>query len=97
LFASDDNLWRRQRRLLSPTFSRQRLRGMITLMTDVITQHMERWRDSVLRGEAIDLLEEMVPININILLKTIFGTSTRHEETQAIRAAFDVLSTQFFP
>ncbi|HYP39992.1 MAG TPA: cytochrome P450 [Chloroflexia bacterium] len=91
LFASDGDLWKRQRRLLSPTFSHQRLRGMVTVMTDVISEHMARWRGTSERGEVVDLLEEMVPININILLKTIFGTSISYTEARAVRAASDVI------
>ncbi|HKP54438.1 MAG TPA: cytochrome P450 [Chloroflexia bacterium] len=91
LFASDGDLWRRQRRLMSPTFSHQRLRGMVTVMTDVISEHMARWRERSERGEVVDMLEEMVPININILLKTIFGTSISYKEARAIRRASDVI------
>jgi cytochrome P450 len=91
LFGSDGDLWKRQRRLLSPTFSHQRLRGMVTVMTGVISEHMARWRGRSERGEVVDLLEEMVPININILLKTIFGTSISYGEARKVRMASDVI------
>jgi cytochrome P450 len=91
LFASDGALWKRQRRLMSPTFSHQRLRGMVTVMTDVISESMARWRGKSERGESVDLLEEMIPININILLKTIFGTGISYKEARAIRKASDVI------
>jgi cytochrome P450 len=66
LFASDGALWQRQRRLLSPTFHRQRLGGLIPIMTDAITQHMTHWQENIEHGKPLDLLEAMVPININI-------------------------------
>lgn len=91
LFVSDGALWQRQRRLMSPAFHRQRLDAVVGAMTDVITSHMTRWQDSVADGKPIDLLEEMVPININILLRAIFGTSISHEEILAMRRASNVI------
>jgi cytochrome P450 len=91
LFTSDGALWQRQRRLMSPSFHRQRLGRMVTTMTDVIANHMSRWSESIEHGKPLDLLEEMVPININILLKTIFGTSISYEAAWVIREASDVI------
>lgn len=91
LFASDGLLWQRQRRLLSPTFHRQRLAGMVGLMTGLIDEHMTRWQENVQHGRPLDLLEEMVPLNINILLKAIFGTSISLEEVRLVRQASDVI------
>ena len=91
LFASEGALWRRQRQLLAPTFSHQRLRGMVPVMTDVIGAHLALWEARVARGAVVDLLDEMGLININILLATIFGTSISAAEARRIRAASDVL------
>lgn len=75
LFINDGESWQRRRRLMSPVFHRHRLDGLVTTMTEVITVQMDRWPARIARGEPVDLFEEMVPININILLKAIFGTS----------------------
>lgn len=76
---------------MSPVFRRQRLDAVVSSMTDVITSHMARWQESVARGKPIDLLEEMVPINVNILLRAIFGTSITYDEILAMRRASKVI------
>ncbi|MGH4018582.1 MAG: cytochrome P450 [Pseudonocardiaceae bacterium] len=91
LFVSDGALWQRQRRLMSPVFHRHRLDALVGSMTDIITGHMARWQDSVARGKSVDLLEEMVPINVNILLRAIFGTSIGHEGILTMRRASNVI------
>ena len=91
LFINDGEPWQRRRRLMSPVFHRQRLDGLVTTMTEVVTVQMDRWPARIARGEPVDLFEEMVPININILLKAIFGTSISDEESLQMRRASDVI------
>src|SRR5262249_33992116 len=88
---SDGELWQHQRRLLAPTFRHHRLAGLVPVMTEVISAHLAGWRARSARGEVVDLLEEMVPININILLRTIFGTSISYAEARRVRQASDVI------
>lgn len=45
LLTSDGDAWRRQRRLVQPAFSRQRLEGYAVAMTDEARRAVEGWRD----------------------------------------------------
>jgi len=91
LFGSDGKTWQRQRRLMSPAFHRQRLTEMVGLMTDVVKTATERWNDRIAQKTPVDLLEEMVPINIDIVLRTLFGTSIDYSYSAKLRAASDVI------
>ncbi|MBV6757019.1 cytochrome P450 [Rhodococcus opacus] len=91
IFGSDGQLWQRQRRLMSPAFHRPRLTAMIGVMTDVVEAATVRWNDRIVRKTPVDMLEEMVPINIEIVLRTLFGTSIDYSEIAKLRAASDVI------
>lgn len=91
LFGSDGQLWQQQRRLMSPAFHRRRLTEMVGVMTEVVEAATVRWNDRIARKAPVDLLEEMVPINIEIVLRTLFGTSIDHCEIGKLRAASDII------
>ena len=91
LFGSDGQLWQQQRRLMSPAFHRRRLTEMVGVMTDVVEAATVRWNDRIARKTPVDLLEEMVRINIEIVLRTLFGTSIDYCEIGRLRAASDII------
>ncbi|NDV08890.1 cytochrome P450 [Rhodococcus sp. IEGM 248] len=84
-------MWQQQRRLMSPAFHRRRLTEMVRVMTEVVEAATVRWNDRIARKAPVDLLEEMVPINIEIVLRTLFGTSIDPCEIGKLRAASDII------
>ncbi|ARZ71729.1 cytochrome P450 [Streptomyces albireticuli] len=59
---------RRQRRLLQPAFSRNRLRGYAPAMTEQINTLTGRWRD----GEVIDVIAQMNTLTSHTTSRTLF-------------------------
>ncbi len=75
LFTSEGELWRRQRRLMSPLFHTSQLTTYASAMNAVTRRTLERLRD----GEAVDLARELTRITMGVVGATLFGTDTSEE------------------
>jgi cytochrome P450 len=73
LLTSEDAFWLRQRRLAQPAFHRQRLVEMADAMVDCTDRVLERWEVIASRGEAIDLVSEMMALTQAIIVRTMFS------------------------
>ena len=60
----------RQRRLIQPSFHRERIAGYGAVMVDYATRMRERWRE----GESFDVAKEMMRVTLAIAGKTLFDT-----------------------
>ena len=74
LLTSEDSFWLRQRRLAQPAFHRQRLIAMTDAMVSCTEQLLERWEPVASRGEAVDLVAEMMALTQSIIVRTMFST-----------------------
>jgi cytochrome P450 len=72
LFTSEGELWRRQRRLMSPLFHATQLAEYGKTMGEVAAHSLARLRD----GESIDLAREMTRITMGVVGATLFGADT---------------------
>jgi cytochrome P450 len=70
LFTSEGELWRRQRRLMSPLFHQTQLSGYAATMNGVARRALERMRD----GQSVDLAREMTRVTMGVVAATLFGT-----------------------
>jgi cytochrome P450 len=74
LLTSEDDFWLRQRRLAQPAFHRQRLAALVAAMTETTRGHVDRWRRFADRGERIDVVDEMMRMTQDIIVRTMFST-----------------------
>ena len=74
LLTSEDSFWLRQRRLAQPAFHRQRVQAMAEAMVDCTRQMLERWDGIASRGDAIDIVAEMMALTQAIIVRTMFST-----------------------
>ncbi len=91
LLTSDGEAWRRQRRLVQPAFSRQRLEGYAAAIADEARRAVEGWRD----GETRDLSRDMMELTLRVVSRTLFGHDVSRDVgdvAEAMRAFQDVLS-----
>jgi cytochrome P450 len=90
LFISEDELWTRQRKLMQPSFHRQRIAAMSGTMIEVIKDHVATWDRFAASGEEFNLSQDMSYIALEIALRTMFGNSLPREEANAISDALHV-------
>src|SRR5438093_13063254 len=74
LLTSEDAFWLRQRRLAQPAFHRQRVAAMADAMVDSTERMLERWETVAARGDAVDLVDEMMHLTQRIIVRTMSST-----------------------
>ena len=99
LVTSEGELWRRQRRLAQPVFSRDRIASFATTMTTRTDAMLERWASHAERGEPLDVHAEMMTLTLAILGDTVFGIDLSHESdvlTRAVTAAIEITNRRVY-
>jgi cytochrome P450 len=73
LVTSEGSLWLKQRRLMQPTFHRQKIAAFAALMTDCTLQMLERWRERAERHEVFDVAPEMMRLTLQIVGRALLS------------------------
>jgi DNA invertase Pin-like site-specific DNA recombinase len=82
LLTSEGDFWRRQRRLVQPSFHRSRINEYGATMREIAQAHISGWRD----GEVRDLAQEMTALTLDNAVRTLFSTALPGEAQQVGRA-----------
>lgn len=85
LLTSDDELWRRQRRLIQPAFHPARIACYGTQVAGHAERLIAAWQD----GQAREILHDMRCLTLGIICGTVFGVDVDAEAGE-IGQAFDV-------
>jgi cytochrome P450 len=99
LLTNEGESWRRQRRLIQPAFSRQRVTSYGEVMATFAQRAVNGWAD----GETRDIHAEMMQLTLAIVAKTLFDADVEgdsHRVGLALEAAleaFNAHSTGIFP
>lgn len=65
--------WRRQRRLMQPSFHRPKIAAFVTNMTDETAAMLRRWEHEVLPYERADILGQVGHLAMRIVTRSLFG------------------------
>ena len=76
LVASTGELWRRQRKLMSPFFTPRGVQAYAEIMLRDGAMLLERWQDLARTQHTIEMGEEMTLVTASIILKAMFSTET---------------------
>ena len=76
LVASTGDLWRRQRKLMSPFFTPRGVQTYAEIMLRDGLRLLERWEGIARSGQTVEMGEEMTLITAAIILKAMFSTET---------------------
>lgn len=88
LLNTDGEVWRRQRRLVQPAFSKQRLEGYAAAMVAEADAEARAWR----AGEERDVARAMMEMTLRIVCRTLFGYDSS-ADAEAVRRAMKALQT----
>ncbi len=86
LFVSEGKLWERQRKLLSPSTQRNRLKGYAQTMIETGLETVEKLNGSN-ESQIVDLTEELTLLTSDIITRTMFGVKLG-ERNQLLYQAF---------
>lgn len=91
LLTSEGALWRQQRRLIQPEFTRQRLASFVPRMVAITERLLQRWHELAVAGTAFDMAAEMTRLTLAIVGDALFETDISGVEADSIGAAVQVL------
>jgi cytochrome P450 len=75
LLTSEGNFWLRQRRLIQPVFSKQRIASYAEVMVDYTRRMLDQWQP----GQDVDVLAEMTQLTLAIAAKVMFDADVEGE------------------
>jgi cytochrome P450 len=91
LLTSEGEFWRRQRRLIQPAFTRERIASYGATMVRLAERHIGEWRD----GETRDVHADMSQLALEIAAATFFGADEMQGETGKVTGALRDLTAGF--
>jgi cytochrome P450 len=90
LLTSEDEVWKRQRRIIAPAFRRDRLAGFTSVVTDAGQALVGRLSAQV--GGTVDLSEEMTRLTMSVLGKSLLAADL--SPLRMLGPAFEVAQDQ---
>jgi cytochrome P450 len=84
LLTSEDDFWRRQRRLVQPAFHRHQIANLANTMTISTATLVDRWQPLARSGATFNVAEEMMALTLDIATKALFSTALTPDEIHAV-------------
>jgi cytochrome P450 len=94
IMTSEGDLWRRQRRMMQPSFHRRVIDRFSRLIHEVNEKFAARWAAQSARGEAINLTDDVSELTLEIVLQSIFGNDLERLERQLGANPFEVVAKE---
>lgn len=79
LVTSTGEVWRRQRKLMSPFFTPRAVAEFAPMMIADANDFIQRWEEKASAGEVVEMIDEMMLITAMIILRTMFSTESDEE------------------
>src|SRR5277367_1417894 len=94
IMTSEGDFWRRQRRMMQPSFHRRVIDQFSALIREVNDKFAERWASQAARGAAVNLSDDASELTLEIVLRSIFGTDLARLEAQFGANPFEVVAKE---
>ncbi|WP_342381520.1 cytochrome P450 [Myxococcus stipitatus] len=85
LFVSEGTYWRRQRRLVQPSFHRERLNGLLSGMAGLIDGMLKSWEERARAAQPLDIAEEMGILSLHMTTRALYSEVPDAPTTAAVR------------
>jgi cytochrome P450 len=83
LLTSEGQTWRRQRRMMQPSFHHLRLEQMDGMIVDCAVSMLERWQTAFESNRPIDIAREMAALTLTVTTRALFGVDLGEEARKA--------------
>jgi cytochrome P450 len=94
IMTSEGDLWRRQRRMMQPSFHRRIIDRFGSLIGGVNERYAARWAERAARGEPVNITDDTSELTLEIVLHSIFGTDLDRLEKQLGANPFEVVAKE---
>ena len=92
IMTSEGDFWRRQRRMMQPSFHRRVTDQFAQLIHEVNDKYAERWAAAAVRGEAVNISSDASELTLEIVVRSIFGTDLPRLEQMVGANPFEVVA-----
>src|SRR5271166_3496408 len=89
LMVSKGVLWKRQRRMIQPTFNHESIGRWTKLMTAVNTELVRKWQLAAQRNESVNVTRDVSSMVLELVLRFILGN-----DYELVGSHFDLLSQE---
>jgi cytochrome P450 len=94
IMTSEGDFWRKQRRMMQPSFHRRVIDQFGALIREVNDKFAVRWAEKAARAEAVNLSDDTSELTLEIVLRSIFGTDLARLEAQFGANPFEVVAKE---
>ncbi|CAE7211281.1 lcfB [Symbiodinium sp. CCMP2456] len=91
IFLAEGDDWLGQRKTALRSFQGCQLRRMTAAMQDAVDDMLQRWQLPAARGEALDVVPEMMRLTLDILMRTLFSVRLDGDHEEVFQAMTVVL------
>lgn len=91
LLTIDGEFWRKQRKLIQPGFSRERLANLV----NSIDEEAKNWVNALPRNEAVNIYDTTLPLAMQIMAKVLFTDKISAEQLHTIAYSVELGQLQF--
>ena len=92
IMTSEGAFWRRQRRMMQPSFHRRVIDRFSALISEANEKYAERWAAQSARGEPVNISIDTSEMTLEIVLKSIFGSDLERLAQQMGVNPFEVVA-----
>jgi len=89
LMVSKGDLWKRQRRMIQPTFNHEAIGRWAKMIAIVNTKLLANWQLAAQRNESVNVTRDVSGMSLEVVLRFIFG-----EDYEQVGFHFDLLSRE---
>ncbi len=89
LMVSKGNVWKRQRRMIQPTFNHESIGCSAKLITTVNRRLLSKWQLAAQRNESVNVTRDVSSMALEVVLRFILG-----EDYELVGFHFDLLSQE---
>jgi cytochrome P450 len=89
LMVSKGDLWKRQRRMIQPTFNHESLGRSTKLITAVNTELLRKWQLAASKNESVNVTRDVSNMALEVVLRFILG-----DDYEVVGSHFDLLSQE---
>lgn len=97
LINSDGDLWRQQRKMMSPHFTPNAMQTYSDLMVETIVHMLDEWEGTARRGDTLHMDNEMMRLTMSIIGRAMFSLDLENMPTEvghALQEAFAFIPTR---
>ena len=91
LVLSEGSAWQRQRRIMAPSFQKERIAHLVPIMADEVRKRLLRFERARDDRQPLDMQLQMMTMTLNIVIKAMFSFSIDDEEVEAVANAFNIV------